>query len=70
MENESDSDASCNRHTRYNNQMMGTVIGGFENKQMSGDHPNYSSVERLKYWEESWRLEGTCCYSDSCEMLE
>ena len=25
------------------------------------------SLERLEYWEESWRLKETCCYSNSSE---
>ena len=33
-----------------------------------GAYPKYTIVEiGKKYWEESWRLEKTCCHSDSCE---
>ena len=33
-----------------------------EDLETSGDFPKY---DRPGYWEESWRLEGTCCHSDS-----
>ena len=36
---------SCNSHTWYSHQRIGTGTGGFRNKRMSGDHPNYSIVE-------------------------
>ena len=42
------------------------LIKGLDNleiKRQSGHHQNY----RSEYWEESWRLEETCCHSDSCE---
>ena len=31
----------------------------------SGDHPN--CWDWSEYWEETWRLEETCCHSNSCE---
>ena len=35
---------------------------------MSGDHPNYNIfLDRPEYWEESWKLEETCCHSNSSE---
>ena len=33
----------------------------------SGDHPNTVFCERAEYWEESWRLEETCCHSNFSE---
>ena len=45
MERESDGDINCNWRTRYSHQKIGTGAGLFGNKRMSGDHPNYSSVE-------------------------
>ena len=44
------------------------MTGGLGNKKASGDHSNYSIVEiGPEYWEESWRIEVTCCDSNSIE---
>ena len=40
---------------------------GFGSWRTSGDHPNRHYWERPEYWEESWRLEETCCHSNSSE---
>ena len=45
MEHESDGDASCKWSARYSHQRIRERTGGFGNKKMSGDHPNYSIVE-------------------------
>ena len=45
MAYESDGDIDCNWYTRYSYQRIGTGTGGFGNKRMRGDHPNYSIVE-------------------------
>ena len=39
----------------------------FEDKSWSSKLQHY--WERPQYWEESWRLEETCCHSDSSEGL-
>ena len=49
--------------TKYINK--GT--GGLGNKRTSGDHRNYCIWDRPEYWEESCRLEETCCHSSSSE---
>ena len=66
MEHESDGDTNCNRCTRYSQQRIGTGTGGLEIKRMSGDYPNYSIVEIDQNTKKNpWRLEETCCLSDS-----
>ena len=36
--------------------------------KLANDHPNDSIIENgQNYWEESWRLEETCCHSNSNE---
>ena len=42
MEQETDSDTSCNWHARYIHQKIGTGTGGLGDKRMNGDHLNYS----------------------------
>ena len=45
-------------------------LRGLGNKKTSGDHLNYCIIEigqNTEYWKESWRLEETCCHSDSSE---
>ena len=62
------SDTNCNCCAQYNHQMFGTGTGGLGNKRMSGDHPKLQHFwDRPVYWEESWRLEETCCHSNYCE---
>ena len=42
--------------------------GELRSWQTSGDHPNYSIIENGQNTEKSpWRLEETCCHSDSSE---
>ena len=43
--------------------------GGFGSWRPSGDYPNNSIIKRPVYWDESWRLEETCCHPISCEKL-
>ena len=37
------------------------------NQRKNRDHPDYSIVKWLEYWEESWKSEETWWQSDSCE---
>ena len=45
MEYESDCNTNCNWCARYSYQTIGSETGGFGNKRMSGDHPNFSSIK-------------------------
>ena len=45
--------------------MIITGTGGFRNKKTSGDHLNYCIVEIGQNTKKSWKLEETCCHSDS-----
>ena len=68
MEHEGDANTNCNWCAWYSHQKIGTETGGFENKRMSGDHPNYSIVEigqNTKNPRDLRRLEETCCHSNS-----
>ena len=53
MEHKSDGDTNCNWCTRCSHQKIGTGTRGLGNKRMSGDHPNFSSVEISQYTEKS-----------------
>ena len=49
---------------------FGTVTkgtGGLGARRTSGDHPNYNITENGQNTEEYWRLEETCCHSNSSE---
>ena len=66
MEQEGDSDTNNNWRTRYSHQGFIAGTGGLGNKSTSGDHPSYCIVEISQITKkESWRLEETCCHSDS-----
>ena len=66
MKLESDGDTDCNWCARYSYQRIGTWTGGLGDKRTSGDHLNNSIVEiGQNTKKESWRLEETCCHSDS-----
>ena len=42
--------------------------GGLGSLRTGGEHPKLQHYwERPEYWEESWRLEETCCHSNSSE---
>ena len=46
------------------------LLKGLGDLEVGGwvDHPNLQYYwEQLEYWEESWRLEETCCHSNSSE---
>ncbi len=45
MENERDSNPTCNLYTRYSHERIGIATGRLGNKRTSGDHPNYSIIE-------------------------
>ena len=62
VEHESEGDTNCNWRAWYGHQKIGTGTGGLGNNWTSGDHPNYSIAE---IEEEFWRLEKTCCHSDT-----
>ena len=62
MKYESDDYINCDWCSWYSYQRIGTMSGGLGNNGTGGDCPNYSIVE---IGEESWRLEVTCCYSNS-----
>ena len=48
--------------------MVGALGTGKQRKNQ--DYLDHSiSSGQLKYWEESWRSEETCCHSDSSERL-
>ena len=55
MEHEGDGDTSCNWHTRYSHQRIGTGTGGLEVWRTSGDHPNYGTIENGQNAEKSPR---------------
>ena len=59
MEHEGDGDTNCNWHVQSPKDWLKDWGSG--NKRMSGDHPNYSSVEIRK------RVLETCCHSVSSE---
>ena len=46
MVHESDSDANCNWYAWYSHQRIGKGTGRLGNKRASGNHPNYSIVEK------------------------
>ena len=45
MEHESDGDTNSNLCARYSHETIGKGTGKIGNKNMSGDHPNNSTVE-------------------------
>ena len=65
VEHESDVYANCNWCSWYSRRRIIKGTRGLGKKRTSGDHPNY--WDRPEYWEEFWRLEGTCCHSNSNE---
>ena len=70
-EHESD-DYNCNWCLWYCHQWIGAKTGGLGNNGTSGDCPNYSIVALLRSArnrEKSWRLEETCCHSNSSGKL-
>ena len=65
MEHEGDGDTNCNRCTRYNRQRIGKWTGRLGNKRPPPRLKHY--YDRPEYREEFWRLEETCCHSNSSE---
>ena len=65
MKHESYTDTDCNRCARYNHQKTGTGTVGFGNKDKWRPSKLQHCWDRSAYWEVSWRLEETCCHSDS-----
>ena len=43
------------------------LLKGLEDLEVGGPFKLLHYWERPEYWEESWRLEETCCHSDSSE---
>ena len=43
------------------------LVKGLEDLDIRGQSKLQNYGYRPEYWEESWRLEKTCCYSDACE---
>ena len=63
MDHEGDGDTNSNWCTRNDHLRFDKRAGRVKNLRMIGDHQNYIIVEiGQKYWEESWRLEETCCH--------
>ena len=62
-----DGDTNYNWCSWYSHQRIGKMRRGLRNK--CRDNPNYIQHcwDQLEYWEESWRLEETCCHSDPSE---
>ena len=67
MEYESGNNIKCDWWFLYSHQRIIKVSGGLGYKRTSEDHRNYYIIENGHYWEVSWRLEETCCHSNSRE---
>ena len=61
-EHEDDGDTSCKLSTRNNHKGLVKEL-----EDLDAQLVRKTLKERPEYWEESWRLEETCCHSDSSE---
>ena len=68
MEHEDDNYTNCDWCFGHSNLRIAKGIGGtwklVDEWRPSKQQHNW---ERPEYWEESWRIEETCCQSNSCE---
>ena len=65
MDYESDSDTDFNWRTRYSHQRIVKEAVNLEIKEKRSLSKLKYSWYRQEYWEESWKVEDTCCNSDS-----
>ena len=65
MEHDGYGDTSCGLCTWNIPLAIGKGTGRIGNKKTRLLH----HLDRTEYWEESWRLEETCCLSNSYEKL-
>ena len=69
MEHKSEDYTNCNWCSRYSHRSITKGTGWLGNKRTSWDHFELQHYwEWPEYWEESLRLEETCCHSNSSEI--
>ena len=66
MEHESDGDINCGLFTWDNSLGIGKMTGRLRNKRKNVSRLHHCG-DWLEYWEESSKLEETCCPSNSSE---
>ena len=68
VEHESDDNTNCDWCSWYSHPRISTRTGRLVKKQDEWRPPKLLHYwDRPENWEESWRLDGTCCHSNSSE---